>query len=206
LEKIRIEKEVFQKTFTKTIENTMKDIVEILVQEEITKQKIVREIVDDYIDFFIHTYTKKVCFITAIYGNHKTSCKKFENQTVSSDFICFTDNKNMTSNDWIIDTTPYHTIYKSPLDNDQYVNSIKNNKHTFNITKYYKQAFQNIPRLKKYDVIIWIDGSIEIIYKNTSEYILENIYKNKIIAWNHENRNGFLYNEVNSSNFYILIC
>ena len=67
-------------------------------------------------------------------------------------------------NGWIIDTTPYHIINNSPLDVDDenYVNSLKNNKHTFNIAKYYKQAFINIPRLKKYDVIIWIDGTIEI--------------------------------------------
>lgn len=36
------------------------------------------------------------------------------------------------------------TIYKSPLDNDTYLNSLCNNNHTFNIAKYYKQAFRNI--------------------------------------------------------------
>jgi hypothetical protein len=144
----------------------------------------------------------KVCFITAIYGDYESSCKQFVKQSVPTDYICFTDNPNIANNGWTIDTTPYHLDNKCKFDNDEYNNSLKNNKHTFNIAKYYKQAFQNIPRLKKYDVIIWIDGSLELIYKNTSEYILENIYKNKIIAWNHENRNGFLYNEVNSSNFY----
>ena len=75
-------------------------------------------------------------------------------------------------------------------------NSIHNNKHAFNIAKYYKQAFQNIPILKKYDVIIWIDGTIEIIYEKTSEYILNNIYKYKMIGWHHEHRNGILQREV----------
>lgn len=73
--------------------------------------------------------------------------KKFVKQTIETDFICFTNNENIISNGWFIDSIPYHNIYKSPLDND----------HTFNIAKYYKQAFRNIPRLNKYDVIIWID-------------------------------------------------
>jgi hypothetical protein len=199
VERERLEKERLEKTFTKIIENTKEDVIEIVIQEEIIKQKIVREIADDYIEFFIHT--KKVCFITAIYGNYEASCKKFVNQTIPTDFICFTDNENMIPNGWIIDTTPYHTIYKSPLDNDQYVNSISNNKHTFNIAKYYKQAFQNIPRLKKYEVIVWLDGTIEIIYEKTSEYIMKKIHQHKIIGWHHEHRNGILKEEVKASDF-----
>lgn len=144
----------------------------------------------------------KVCFITAIYGNYESSCKKFESQTISTDFICFTDNPNIINNGWIIDNTPYHLENKCPFDNGNYINSINNNKHTFNIAKYYKQSFQNIPRLKDYEVIIWLDGTIEITYNKTSEYILENIYKHKIIGWHHEARNGFLNKEVIDSNFY----
>jgi hypothetical protein len=65
------------------------------------------------------------------------------------------------------------------------------------VTKYYKTQFQNIPRLKDYEVIVWIDGNINITYDKTSEYILNNIYKNKIIGWNHEqNRYGILRREV----------
>jgi hypothetical protein len=145
----------------------------------------------------------KICFITAIYGNYEASCKKFVEQTVQTDFICFTDNVNIINNGWIIDNTPYHINNKSELDDDSYTNSLCNNKHTFNIAKYYKQAFNNIPILKDYDVVVWLDGTIEIIYDKTSEYILNNIYKEKIIGWNHEERNGYLINEVNESiNFY----
>jgi hypothetical protein len=142
----------------------------------------------------------KICYITAIYGNYETSCKKYVKQTILSDFICFTDNKNITSNGWIIDNTPYHIINKCKFDNGTYVNSIGKNNHTFNIAKYYKQSFQNIPRLKDYDVIIWLDGTIEIIYDKVSEYILDNIYKYKIIGWHHELRYGNLKEEVNASN------
>lgn len=144
----------------------------------------------------------KVCFITAIYGNYEASCKKFAKQTVSSDFICFTDNPNIIPNDWIIDTIPYHNINKNEHDDNTYINSFSNNKHTFNVAKYYKQSFQRIPRLKKYDVIVWLDGTIEITYKKTSEYLLKNIYKEKIIGWHHECREGVLKEEVSASKFF----
>lgn len=143
----------------------------------------------------------KICFITAIYGNYEASCKNFVKQTIETDFICFTDNENIISNGWIIDITPYHIINKSDLDNDTYVNSFCNNKHTFNIAKYYKQSFTRIPILQKYDVVIWLDGTIEITYDKTSEYILNNIYKEKIIGWNHEWRYGYLNCEVIASHF-----
>lgn len=141
----------------------------------------------------------KICFITAIYGTYEKTCKKFVKQTIDTDFICFTDNNNIISNEWTIDTTPYHLINKSNVDNDTFINSICNNKHTFNITKYYKQSFSNIPILHKYDIIVWLDGSIEIIYNKISEYILNNIYKQKIIGWHHEKRNGILKGEIEAS-------
>jgi hypothetical protein len=142
-----------------------------------------------------------ICFITAIYGGYEKSCKKYVNQTIPTDFICFTDNKDIISNGWIIDTTPYHLLYKSEIDDGTYVNSLSNNKHTFNIAKYYKQCFNQIPILDKYDVVVWIDGTLEIIYKKTSKFILQNIYSKKIIGWNHEDRYGKLEPEVKASHF-----
>ena len=141
----------------------------------------------------------KIAFITAIYSNYEASCKPFIKQTIPTDFICFTDNKNIVNNGWIIDTTPYHYNNKSSIDNNTYLNSLSNNTHTFNIAKYYKQNFYNIPILQKYDCIVWIDGSIEIINPNTSKWIMENIYTHKIIGWEHEHRNGILKNEVEAS-------
>lgn len=143
----------------------------------------------------------KICFITAIYGNYENSCKKFVEQTIETDFICFTENPNIVSNGWTIDTTPYHLINKSKMDDDNSINSLVNNNHTFNVAKYYKQSFKNIPILQKYDVIIWLDGTIEIIYDKVSEYILKNIYKEKIIGWHHEFRHGNLQQEAIASNF-----
>jgi hypothetical protein len=145
--------------------------------------------------------SNRVCFITAIYGNYEVTCKKFARQTIPTDFICFTDNPNIVANGWIIDSTPYHRLIPSPIDNGKYINSLSNNTHTFNIAKYYKQAFQNIPMLKKYDVVIWLDGTVEIIDNKCSEWILNNINKHKVIGWNHEHRYGSLKGEVDASNF-----
>ena len=120
-------------------------------------------------------------------------------QTIPTDFICFTDNNEIISNGWIIDTTPYHINNKSEIDNDNLHNSLNKNKHTFNIAKYYKQSFQNIPLLTKYDVIVWVDGTIEIKNENTSKWIMDNINKHKIIGWMHEHRGGILEKEVYAS-------
>ena len=46
----------------------------------------------------------KICFITAIYGKYEKSCKPFVKQTIDTDFICFTDDENIISNGWTIDT------------------------------------------------------------------------------------------------------
>lgn len=143
----------------------------------------------------------KICFITAIYGNYEVTCKPFEIQTIPTDFICFTDNKHIISNGWCIDNTPYHLINTNIFDDGNYINSIRKNKHTFNIAKYYKQSFKSIPRLAKYDVIVWLDGTLELIYDGISEYILEYIYVTKIIGWHHEHRKGILKREVKASHF-----
>lgn len=155
---------------------------------------------NDFNEPFTNEVKPKICFITAIYGNYEATCKKFVKQTIPTDFICFTDNKDMKSNGWKIDTFPYHKN-KNELDDNSYLNSLSNNKHTFNIAKYYKQSFQRIPILKEYDVIVWLDGTIEITYAKTSEYILAHIYDKKIMGWHHEQRNGILKSEVEASNF-----
>jgi hypothetical protein len=141
----------------------------------------------------------KICYITAIYGSYEATCKRYETQTVASDFICFTDNPNIQSNGWTIETTPYHYMYKSDFERSTHINSLYNNTHTFNIAKFYKQNFKAIPILFKYDVIVWLDGTIELTYPGISEYMLNRIYDHKIIGWHHEYRFGNLENEVKGS-------
>jgi hypothetical protein len=105
------------------------------------------------------------------------------------------------TNGWCIDTTPYHFTHKSPLDDDSFPNSLSNNQHTFNISKYYKQQFHFIPVLETYDIVIWMDGTIEITDQHVTKYLLEIIPDFKIITWMHESRNGILKHEVDASNF-----
>lgn len=144
----------------------------------------------------------RICFITAIHGRYESRCNPFVMQNVPADFICFTDNAKIKGNGWQIDTTPYHFEAPSSLDNGTQWNSMANNKHTFNISKYYKQAFYNIPRLAKYDAVVWIDGTIEIISPHVASFILSHIQDAKIITWHHEKRYGSLAAEVADSNFF----
>jgi hypothetical protein len=141
----------------------------------------------------------KICFITAIYGGYEITCKPFVAQSIPADFVCFTDNRTIEPNGWIIDTTQYHLLYPSPLDDGGYRNSLRNNSHTFNIAKYYKQAFRNIPALAKYEVVVWIDGTIKITNGRTAEWVVRAIYDRKIIGWEHEERRGDLLEEVRAS-------
>lgn len=146
----------------------------------------------------------KIAFITAIYGKYETSCKKYVEQNTNDGeieykFICFTDNENITPNNWTIDTTPYHTTNRSKIDDGSGINSIDNNKHTFNIAKYYKTQFHNIPLLQDFDCIIWLDGTIEIIDPNICIYVKDKMSENELICFSHEYRSGILKNEVNAS-------
>jgi hypothetical protein len=149
----------------------------------------------------------KVAFISSILGNYETSCKPYVKQTIDCDFICFTDNKNIKSNGWELDLNPYYDTNKSPIDTGLYINSIDkpgrlseiNNRHTFNLAKYYKQQWKLIPRLKDYEVVIWMDGSLELLNENVAEYMLEICSKYQIATWHHELRGGFLLHEAGAS-------
>lgn len=144
---------------------------------------------------------KKVAIITAIYGSYEVTCKKFAEQTVPTDFICFTDSLSIESNGWKIVNAPYHTSNPSELDKQNCINSLSNNLHSFNIAKYYKQSWHNIPILKEYDAVIWVDGTIEITSPTAVEEVLQHLDEYKIVGWEHFLRYGSLRDEVNASNF-----
>ena len=151
----------------------------------------------------------KVAFITAILGDYEITCKPFVKQTIETDFICFTNKPNISANGWIVDTNPYWKTHPNKIDNGFYINStnktelltkfapascseLLSNTHNFNLAKYYKQSWHLIPRLAEYDVVIWIDGTIEITAANVSEYMIELCTKYKIVSWHHELRGGHL--------------
>jgi len=170
--------------------------------------------------------TPRVAVITAIIGGYEASCKSFPAQTVDADFICFTDNATatMVGGAWDVDTTPYHFDYPSAFDCQflhslsddtsafthsnissngtiddcpSLVNSLHHNTHSYNVAKYYKQAFYNIPRLKQYDVVVWVDGSLQLTDPRAVEKLLLVLAEGSYSAllFNHSTR-GSLAEEV----------
>ena len=139
----------------------------------------------------------KVAFITANYGGYETSCKTIAKQSIDVDQIYFTNIENISDpNGWTIDRTPYHEIHKSDIDSDTSLrNSIVNNSHTYNIAKYYKFQWHKIPMLEKYDVIIWVDGTIEITHADAAKMLVERALGYDMCTWNHERHNGILERE-----------
>jgi hypothetical protein len=121
-----------------------------------------------------------VCFITAIYDSKITECAPFVEQTISSDFICFSNNNALIANNWKVDTHTYHGDLQ-----DHRV-----------ISKYYKMMFHHIQALRKYAVIIWIDSNVQIINRKISEYALKRLRKQKMICWHHPVHFGCLRAEV----------
>ena len=146
------------------------------------------------------TTKSKICVITANFGKYEQTCKPFPEQTIPVDFICFTENESMDGNGWHIDTHPYHVTNRSTLDDGKKHNSIDKNIHTFNIAKYYKQQFYLIPRLQKYDFIIWMDGTLELTDPDAVRKIHSILLDNSFVTWKHEIHNKFT-EEVNASNF-----
>lgn len=136
----------------------------------------------------------KVAFITAIYGDYDTACQVHSPQApLDADFICFSDNPEITANHWEVDSTPYHILFPSALDNgapdliNSLHSSINGNNHTFNIAKYYKQAFYNIPRLQNYDIVVWMDGSLQLTEARAAEQVSLTVEKDQcaVGVWNH---------------------
>ena len=69
------------------------------------------------------------------------------------------------------------------------------------MAKYYKQAFLNIPRMQQYDMIVWLDCSIEIEFDTTMEWLVKKVLVegHPMVAFAHEMRGGSLHNEAVAS-------
>lgn len=94
----------------------------------------------------------------------------------------------MTSNGWIIDTTPYHETHAPAFARSGGFHN-SDNKHTFCQAKFYKQAFHCIPRLTAYDAVVWLDGTVEITSPQTAQIVLARLAAGHPIAtWQHEHR------------------
>jgi hypothetical protein len=144
----------------------------------------------------------RVAFITAMYGGYEKSTKPCVKQIVppeiSIDCICFTDNVDTIINKgmWILDDVPYHKTHKM----SEYEGINSTNTHPFMIAKFYKQQWHRIPRLQEYDLVIWIDGTIEITNPRTIYHLLRIDPDCLMSSWAHE-RHSTLAEEAVASNF-----
>jgi hypothetical protein len=139
-------------------------------------------------------------------GGYEHRTKPHVEQTVQSHFICFTDSKHTrNSGGWVIDRHQWQSdpVSRSPLDTGNQYNSFTHNWHTFNQAKYFKCQFYRIPRLRDYDLVVWLDGTIEIKNPRLSEHLLEIAKEGWPCAtMNHDLRNGSLALEAEASVFH----
>jgi hypothetical protein len=145
-----------------------------------------------------------IVFITAVFGTYEKSAKLRHPQNIKADWICFTNNTALISNGWQLDFNPYHQTHPSPLDNGKMINTYQNKSHPvhpFLAAKYYKQAFQNIPRLEEYDVVVWLDGSVEIEVPVVASFLMNKIINQSfpMVGFHHEMRRGKMNPEVQAS-------
>jgi hypothetical protein len=141
----------------------------------------------------------KIAVITANFGNYDSVKDIDINNSHLFDWYYFTDNDSIKLNVWKTVTVKYHLINK---DIQQYNSlSVVTNKKIYNMmcAKYYKTQHHTIDILKKYDYIIWMDSSIEIINENFIDNII-NLLNNdhQLINFIHPKRNN-VNNEVNVS-------
>jgi hypothetical protein len=82
------------------------------------------------------------------------------------------------------------------------VNSLSRNTHPFNLCKFYKTAFHLIPRLEKYDLVVWIDGTVVITNKTVAERLLNlsDSGQASLTVFEHW-RGGSLFKEADASNY-----
>lgn len=100
----------------------------------------------------------KVCVYTAIYGGYD-ELKEQPEQTLDCDFLCFTDNPSMQAKGWEIVCAPGE-IGMHPRIQAKYYKLM--NHEFFAPAGRWRQFFNRTANLRRYDITIWIDGSIKI--------------------------------------------
>ena len=106
----------------------------------------------------------KTCLYTAIFGNYETL--KDPVKIDGLDYICFTDNKTITSNVWEI------RYIESPLDvpPSLFYKKIKCLSHEY---------------LPNYDITIWLDANFVVKDKEYLTTLMKSFKSNKIIVYKH---------------------
>lgn len=153
----------------------------------------------------------KICFVTCVTGNYEASLKNPALQTIACDWIAYVDLvsytiKTPSGSPWILtDVTQYYKGFPNhSFENDDektFVNSPTRNTHTFNMAKIVKLNLHRLPELKKYDIVIWCDATLEITDAACAEKIDAILSENEspVVLFEHEFRHGRLRNEVDAS-------
>jgi hypothetical protein len=115
----------------------------------------------------------KIAVITTAIGKSEKSTKVNVPQTLPAHYYCFTDNSELrNAGNWTMDYTPYHLSNLSKIDTGNYRNSRIRNSHTYMLHKFYKMQFHLIPRLQRYEMIVWMDITMALIKSD----MLENLW------------------------------
>lgn len=156
----------------------------------------------------------KVAVITAVFGDYELTGKPFPRQTMPTDFVLFTDRplENITAPGWIIVNTPYHVLqFQEEMElaeaREQH-NALHRHTHPFNVAKFYKQSFHKIPMLQKYDVVIWVDGTVVITDPSMSQRMVQLLAEaapQRVMAVFEHHRRGQLAREVNASTVSVAV-
>ena len=102
----------------------------------------------------------KYCVVTMIFNNYEPIREPLE-VSENADYICFTDNKDLKSDNWKV-------IYLEEFDTDEMSGIQKTFRLRYQLYKY-------IPNLQDFDYVFRIDGSVQILA--SLDPIIQYLYK-----------------------------
>ncbi len=146
---------------------------------------------------------KKLAIITAIFGESDDLKEQIFKDNDKVDFYCFTDNENITSEQWKIITEPYHLKDIDYGGYNSYSKIKKENHLQRNIMsgKYYKMNSHRIDILKDYEYVLWQDASIEVKDNDFLSKIYNIIEGKEFVIYDHPTRSR-IYDEGYASTRY----
>ena len=147
----------------------------------------------------------KLAFVSANIGGYEKTAKEPVRQSIPADFIVYTDNpKLLTHGVWkIYDAESYSFGMTAQDRNSSFKNSLSNNRHSFNRAKFFKLNLHRLPELDGYDIIVWVDGTIQIDNPQAASIISNLVHEEgrNFIVFEHE-RNGSIIMEAAASHFH----
>ena len=119
----------------------------------------------------------RIAFVTAVIGPYEKTLKEPVQQTVPADFIAFlypTDVVPLKSTSaWkVLPAEPYFNGIDASDRRVDVRTSMSKNQHPFNKAKFFKLNLHRLPELKKYDVVVWLDATVQIKRADVAERVL----------------------------------